>query len=391
MEPQKHESGEKRLIRWLLIATLALLVLVLALQAGRMLFPGASENPAFPQDAAQGAGGSSGGPNTGVSSGKAAMIEDVQARNPALSFDDLAALSAEELEQLCEAAAPPEQAPIGLSRAAQLAEEYAGTLEMDSVTWDADPELDETPAHYEVELHHVTLGDFDYRIDAYTGEVLEGQPDILQSSYVPASGDGAQGENPGQAQPAAPRTDAQVPQAPAPSGGQETSGRQGASGQPGAASGGSSGLSGEEAAKAAAFAHAGVAEADAEGLRVESDWEDGTRVYEIKFRAGGVAYDYEIEAATGAVRKAGQEWGGAASGGGQGSSSGLIREEAAKAAALTHAGVDAGNLDYIRWELDREDGVQVYEIEFTAGGMEYDYEIDAATGAVRKAERETAD
>lgn len=377
MEPQKHESGEKRLIRWLLIATLALLVLVLALQAGRMLFPDASESAAFPQDAAPGAGGPSSGPHAGVSSGKAAMIEDVQARNPALSFDDLAALSAEELEQLCEAAAPPERAPIGLSLAAQLAEEYAGTLEMDSVTWDADPELDETPAHYKVELHHVTLGDFDYQIDAYTGQVLEGQPDILQSNYVPASGDGAQEESPGQAQPAAPRTDAHVPQASAPSGEQ---------GAPGAAD--PSGLSGEEAAKAAAFAHAGVAEADAEGLRVESDWEDGVRVYEIKFRAGGMKYDYEIEAATGAVRKAGQEWGTAA--GGQGSS-GLIGEEAAKTAALAHAGVDEQDLNYIRWELDREDGAQVYEIEFTAGGMEYDYEIDAATGAVRKAEQEAAD
>ena len=30
----------------------------------------------------------------------------------------------------------------------------------------------------------------------------------------------------------------------------------------------------------------------------------------------------------------------------------------------------------------------VYEVEFLAGGYEYDYDIDAATGAVLKCEKE---
>ena len=43
------------------------------------------------------------------------------------------------------------------------------TLMVDSITWAADPELDETPPHYEIELRHPVLGKFDYHVDAYTG------------------------------------------------------------------------------------------------------------------------------------------------------------------------------------------------------------------------------
>ena len=42
-------------------------------------------------------------------------------------------------------------------------------------------------------------------------------------------------------------------------------------------------------------------------------------------------------------------------------------------------------------ELDDEDGTLVYEVEFKSGGMEYDYVIDAATGAVLDHEVERDD
>ena len=42
-------------------------------------------------------------------------------------------------------------------------------------------------------------------------------------------------------------------------------------------------------------------------------------------------------------------------------------------------------------ELDDEDGILVYEVEFKSGNMEYDYEINAATGAILKHESELDD
>ena len=42
-------------------------------------------------------------------------------------------------------------------------------------------------------------------------------------------------------------------------------------------------------------------------------------------------------------------------------------------------------------ELDRDDGRLVYEIEFHVGRTEYDYEIDAASGTVLKADMDTDD
>ncbi len=63
---------------------------------------------------------------------------------------------------------------------------------------------------------------------------------------------------------------------------------------------------------------------------------------------------------------------------------GLISMEDAKAKALTHAGLTAGQVTFIQQELEWEDGRQVYDIEFyTSDYKEYDYEIDAVTGEVR--------
>lgn len=342
------EKNGGKLTRWLLIATIVLLALVLVLQLwqmfGRKTY---GDNGSLPQDSAASAAPQTtdplSPPAAGGSPGKTAMIEDVLALNEDLSAADLEKLSAKELEQLRKTGAPG--LPIGLSAAAQAVEEYAGTLAVDSVTSETDPELDEAPAHYEVELHHPTLGDFEYKIDAYTGEVLEGTPNILQSIQAAD----------------APR------EAPA-----STSGAQ----QPAAA--------GEEAAKNAAFTHAGVSSADAANLRCKLDWDDGRQIYEIEFWVGNVEYDYEIDAATYAVIQAEQDQNVAQSGAGQPGS--FVGEEAAKDAALTHAKVRSEDAGFIKCELDESDGRWLYEVEFRAGGAKYEYEIDAATGEVVKAE-----
>lgn len=345
------EKNNQTLTRWLLIATIALLVLVLGLQLWQLFGKAVSGNsdnaPPLTADASTPENPQAAG--SALSPGKSAMIEDVRALNEALSANELAKLSAEELEQLWETGAPG--LPVGMSFAAQAAEEYAGTLELDSVTSETDPELDESPAHYEVELHHPTLGDFEYKIDAYTGAVLEGAANILENRNVPLPG-----EEPPAAQASAEAPAPDVKQAPAE--------------QP------SQPATGEEDAKNAAFAHAGVS--DAALLHCRLEWDDGRQVYDIEFRAGNTEYDYKIDAATGAVLEAELEQKPAQPSGG------FIGEEAAKSAALAHAGLSGAG--FIDWELEEEDGRWVYKLEFRSGGAEYDYEIDASTGAVLKAE-----
>ena len=190
-----------------------------------------------------------------ISSGKAALVNRVLALNATLKFDALAKLSVEELKDLAEAGAPA--MPIGKDAAAYAAEQYAGTTALDSVTAEVDSELDEFPAHYEVELH-TAWGEFEYLVDAYTGKVLSGQKDLPATASV---GDET-------AKPIAPTGDI-----------------------------------GHAKAKSIALNHAGVSESKAYDMEIELDDEDGTLVYEVEFKSGNMEYDYEIDAASGTILK----------------------------------------------------------------------------------------
>ena len=61
---------------------------------------------------------------------------------------------------------------------------------------------------------------------------------------------------------------------------------------------------------------------------------------------------------------------------------GTVDEAAAQKIALEHAGVKAADATIIRSKLDYEDGRQVYDIEWYAGGAKYDYEIATDTGEI---------
>ena len=192
-----------------------------------------------------------------ISTGKAALVNRVLAINPSLKFDALAKLSVEELKDLAEVGAPA--MPIGKEAAAYAAEQYAGTTALDSVTAEVDPELDESPAHYEVELH-TAWGEFEYLVDAYMGNVLSGQKDLLSVASTPNA----------------------TTKPTAPSGGADI---------------------GHAKAKSIALNHAGVSENEAYDMEIELDDEDGTLVYEVEFKSGNMEYDYEIDAASGTILK----------------------------------------------------------------------------------------
>ena len=192
-----------------------------------------------------------------ISTGKAALVNRVLALNATLKFDALAKLSVEELKDLAEAGAPA--MPIGKAAAAYAAEQYAGTTAVDSVTAEVDPELDEFPAHYEVELQ-TAWGEFEYLVDAYTGKVLSGQKDLLAAASTPNA----------TAKPSAPSGGADI---------------------------------GYAKAKSIALNHAGVSENQAYDMDIELDDEDGKLVYEVEFKSNSMEYDYEIDAASGAILK----------------------------------------------------------------------------------------
>lgn len=71
----------------------------------------------------------------------------------------------------------------------------------------------------------------------------------------------------------------------------------------------------------------------------------------------------------------------------QNPATGEISLEAAKAVALAHAQLSAGDVTFSKQETDWDDGRKVYELEFyTTGGVEYEYEILAAGGVILKFE-----
>ena len=220
-----------------------------------------------------------------ISTGKAALVNRVLALNATLKFDALAKLSVEELKDLAEAGAPA--MPIGMDAARSAAEEYAGTTAMDSVTAEVDPELDESPAHYEVELQ-TARGEFKYLVDAYTGKVLSGQKDLLaavSASNETVTGVGLVPSSTSGQKPASASNETTKPSAqkPAPSGTVQDIGY--------------------AKAKSIALNHAGLRENQAYDMDIELDDEDGKLVYEIEFKSGNMEYDYEIDAATGAILK----------------------------------------------------------------------------------------
>ena len=188
-----------------------------------------------------------------ISTGKAALVNRVLALNSALKFDELAKLSVEELKDLAEAGAPA--MPIGTDKATDIAAAAFGKVSTAKMAYSAvDPELDESPAHYEVEITSQSGEEFEYKIDAYTGTILESKREAADGTEQPTK--------------------------PVPSGD-----------------------IGHAKAKSIALNHAGVSENTAYDMDVELDDEDGTFVYEVEFKSGNMEYDYEIDAATGAILK----------------------------------------------------------------------------------------
>ena len=67
----------------------------------------------------------------------------------------------------------------------------------------------------------------------------------------------------------------------------------------------------------------------------------------------------------------------------------FIGEEKAEQIALEKAGLTADDVTFINIDLDRDDGVWQYELEFRQGTTEYEAEINAIDGTILKWEVDT--
>ena len=148
----------------------------------------------------------------------------------------------------------------------------------------------------------------------------------------------------------------------------------------------SDGMISMEEARAKALAHAGLSDAKVTFLKTELDMENGAKVYEVEFLANdGREYDYEIDASSGDVTSYDFD----AESAMPPASDGDSKISAQKAKELALAQVPGAGLDDIlEFETDHEDGRIQYEGKIVYEGMEYEFEIDAYSGAFRSWEAE---
>ena len=157
-----------------------------------------------------------------------------------------------------------------------------------------------------------------------------------------------------------------------------------------------------EEAQEAALKAADIEAADADISATTLSEVAGVACYKVEFTSGEYAYTYTINAETGAVMEmSSQEQSAQASGTETADSAapataqtaapataqnetgtGTVDEAAAQKIALEHAGVKETDATITKSKLDYEDGRQVYDIEWYAGGAKYDYEIATDTGEI---------
>ncbi|MCI9588757.1 MAG: PepSY domain-containing protein [Oscillospiraceae bacterium] len=231
---------------------------------------------------------------------------------------------------------------IGDEAAQEIALQHAG-LTADQVTvLPIEQDIENGRQVYDVEFYTADHKEYDYNIDAITGEVVSYDSDIER----PLSTDNPPPETPNTG------TDSPI---------------------------------NEEVAKAVALKHAGLTADAVTFLPTELDWENGRQVYDIEFyTADRKEYDYDIDAATGEIISFDYDAEHALP---QNTGSAPITADQARNIALAKVpGASSG--DIWDFEADYDDGRLEYEIEIRYNGMEYDFEIDGTNGTILEMDSE---
>lgn len=235
--------------------------------------------------------------------------------------------------------------------------------------------------------------EYDYAIDAVTGVVIE-ENSVAAEDGAEATGaaaseaetSGAAADDGAEAVGAAASKDAAGDAA---SGAVQASGAAQASeaAQTSAAAqnASDSGMIGEEKAKEIALNHAGLTEDQTQRLWVKRDYDDGRSIYEVEFYGEGRdEYDYEIDAVTGEIVAFDTDLHDHGTAPSEGQSQ--VSEEQVRQIVLER--VPGASAENIFLHLEWDDGRLEYEGELIYDNMEYEFKIDAYSGAVTEWEAE---
>lgn len=303
-----------------------------------------------------------------ISHGKAALIEQLLAVNPGYRFEELAALSVQELSLLMEnpknqlenvstTGTTDASAYIGKDKAKAIALEDAGLTEAEVYDLDVDFDYEQGVLVYEVDFELGSV-EYDYDIDATSGRILRSHVEDDNAGRAP---DANTGNNSSTA---------------------------------------ASEDIGEAKAKSIALAHAGITEAEVTGLYAYKEYDDGIWEYHVEFYLGYTEYEYEISALDGAILDFDKDTHDDHDGHHEDSHHSSpsteapvaeITEAEAKAIALSHAGFTEADVSGLRVERDYDDGRLEYKVEFRVGNTEYEYEILAADGSILDFEKDHED
>lgn len=215
---------------------------------------------------------------------------------------------------------------IGSDKAKAIALDHAGLKESQTSFLRVNLDRDDGRRVYDVEFYSGSR-EYDYEIDAATGDIVSFDFDV--EGYIAGST----------------QSDADI---------------------------------GADKAKSIALDHAGLKSSSVTFLKAKLDYDDGRRVYDVEFYSSSKEYDYEIDAATGDILSYDFDAESYTPSSGNGSGS-YISESKAKQIVEDRAGVSG---TFREFKLDYDDGRAVYEGEMRADRMEYEFEIDAVSGAI---------
>lgn len=278
----------------------------------------------------------------GITEGKAQLIKKILGLAPQYTFESLVGLTVNELNVIINSkVSVPDGvtstgtastgAYITAEEAKRKALEFAGKTEDEVFDLEVEFDADDGIIVYEVEFD-ADGKEYEYEINAKTGEKVKEKIKVKQSSPVVTPDN----------------------------------------------------LISRDEAKRIALAKVGLTEEQVTFTKIKLDADDDEAEYEIKFFTATEKFEIEIDAKTGDVLKVERKVVQTP----QEEQGDHITANRAQEIAIEHAKLTASEVVMEKIELDYDDGIYVYEVEFVSGGYEYEYKIDAKTGEILESEKE---